>query len=48
LARSLRVKKFVEVGVKHFSSGWVFVAVDADGKLEVFSRYGHDNVLLKK
>lgn len=41
-------KKFVEAGVKHFSSGWVFLAVDTDGKLEVFSRPGHDNVLLEK
>lgn len=38
---------FVEAGVKHFSSGWVFLAVDADGKLEVFSRSGHDSVLLE-
>lgn len=38
-------KKFAEVGVKHFGSGWVFLAADADGKLNVFSRSGHDNVL---
>lgn len=40
-------KKFVEVGIKHFSSGWVFLAADAGGKLEVFSRSGHDNALLE-
>lgn len=40
-------KKFVEVGVKHFGSGWVFLAVDAGGKLDVFSRPNHDNILLE-
>jgi len=38
-------KKFVEVGTKHFGSGWVFLAADADGKLDVFSRPDHDNIL---
>jgi len=41
-------KTFVEVGVKHFNSGWVFLVADADGRLEVLSRSGHDNVLLEK
>ena len=41
-------KKFVEVGVKHFGSGWVFLAVDGEsGKLDVFSRPGHDNILVE-
>lgn len=41
-------KHFVKVGMRHFSSGWVFLTMDADGALEVFSRSGHDNVLLEK
>lgn len=41
-------KKFVEAGVKHFGSGWVFLAVDGEsGKLDVFSRPGHDNILVE-
>lgn len=41
--------KFVETGAKHFASGWVFLVVNqADGKLEVFSRPDHDNVLLER
>lgn len=38
-------KRFVEVGLRHFGSGWVFLAIDADGMLDVFSRSGHDNFL---
>jgi superoxide dismutase, Fe-Mn family len=41
--------KFVEAGVKHFASGWVFLAVNhADGKLQVFSRADHENLLHEK
>ena len=40
-------EKFVETGVKHFGSGWVFLAVDVGGKLDVFSRPGHDNILVE-
>jgi Fe-Mn family superoxide dismutase len=38
-------KKFVEAGIKQFGSGWVFLAADAYGKLDVFSRPDHDNIL---
>ena len=41
-------KEFVEAGVKHFGSGWVFLAIDTNGELEVFSRSGHDNILLEE
>lgn len=40
-------KKFVEVGAKHFGSGWVFLVADASGKLEILSRSDHDNILLE-
>src|SRR3990172_2008211 len=41
--------RFVEIGVKHFASGWVFLVVKpADGRLEVLSRHDHDNLLLEK
>jgi Fe-Mn family superoxide dismutase len=40
--------KFAEAGAKRFASGWVFLTVNPAGKLEVFSRPGHDNVLLEK
>lgn len=40
-------EKYVETGVKHFGSGWVFLAVDVSGKLDVFSRPGHDNILVE-
>ena len=41
--------RFVEIGVKHFASGWVFLVVQpADGRLEVLSRHDHDNLLLEK
>ena len=41
--------KFVDSGVKHFASGWVFLVVQpADGRLEVLSRHDHDSVLPEK
>lgn len=48
---SLEVFKgtFVKTGVKHFGSGWVFLAMStADGKLEVFSRPNQDSVLSER
>lgn len=40
--------KFAETGAKHFASGWLFLVVNPeDGKLEVFARPDHDNVLLE-
>jgi superoxide dismutase, Fe-Mn family len=41
-------KVFVEAGARHFGSGWVFLTVDTNGDLEVFSRSGHDNVLAEE
>lgn len=38
-------KIFVETGVKHFGSGWVFLAEDQHGKLEILARHDHDNIL---
>lgn len=41
--------KFVEIGTKHFASGWVFLVVNpTDGQLEVLSCPDHDNILLEK
>lgn len=41
--------KFVDAGVKHFGSGWVFLAMNvADGKLEVFSRPNQDSALSER
>jgi len=40
---------FVETGIKHFASGWVFLAMSpTTGKLEVFSRPDHSNILSEK
>ncbi len=42
-------EKFVETGIKHFASGWVFLAMSpATAKLEVFSRADHNNILSEK
>jgi len=42
-------ERFVETGIKHFASGWVFLAMNpATGKLEVFSRADHNNILSEK
>lgn len=38
-------KRFTDIGAKHFNSGWVFLTADKNGKLEVFSRPAHDNIL---
>jgi superoxide dismutase, Fe-Mn family len=41
--------KFVEIGAKHFASGWVFLVVNpVGGKLEALSRPDHDNVLSER
>lgn len=42
-------EKFIETGTKHFASGWVYLATNpATGKLEVFSRADHNNILSEK
>ena len=42
-------KKFIDAGTKHFSAGWVFLALNpATTKLEVFSRPDHNNILAEK
>lgn len=42
-------KKFVDIGAKHFASGWVFLALDtANAQLEIFSRSDHNNILQEK
>lgn len=42
-------EKFVDIGSKHFASGWVFLALDpANAQLEVFSRSDHNNILQDK
>lgn len=40
--------KFVETGEKHFGSGWVFLAINMEGKLEVLSRPNQDSVLSER
>lgn len=42
-------EKFVEIGTKHFASGWVFLAFNpSTAKLEVLARADQDNILLEK
>lgn len=42
-------EKFIDTGTRHFASGWVFLAMDpATGKLEVFARADHNNLLPEK
>lgn len=42
-------EKFVETGSKHFASGWVFLAMNpTTGKLDIFSRADHNNILSEK
>lgn len=42
-------KKFVDIGTKHFASGWTFLALDTtNAQLEVFSRSDHNNILQEK
>lgn len=42
-------EKFINIGTKHFSSGWVFLTMNpATARLEVFSRADHNNVLAEK
>lgn len=42
-------KMFIEAGTEHFASGWVFLAMSlTTGKLEVFSRADHNNILSEK
>lgn len=41
--------RFVETGMKHFGSGWVFLVMNiADGKLEIFSRPNQNSVFQEK
>jgi Fe-Mn family superoxide dismutase len=41
-------QKFVEEGAAHFGSGWVWLAADRAGKLEVRSTHDADDTLTKE
>lgn len=41
-------RKFLETAVNHFGSGWVFLAMNKEGGLEIFSLPYQDNPLMGK